>query len=123
MKPEGNCYVVHDEEKKLIRIGNERIERVFAYDSENGRFFTKQFINKVTGQNWAVSESREFCISIKQGGETVDVTNCYEGSQGGLGFKGCIVEKLVGGGKRLKATREHPKPSTSSPLSRDSSRV
>jgi len=101
---EKNCYVVHDGNKKQIRIGNERIERVFQYDLKKERFFTSQFRNKTTGQNWSVSESREFRISIKRGEHTIGIGNYYEEPEGSLKFEDLTIEELKDGGKKLKIT-------------------
>jgi len=106
MASEGSCYVVHDEENGVVKIGNNRIERVFRYDPGKGRFYTSQLKDKTTGKNWSVSEALEFRVSVKTGQDTVDIANIHEGPHGGLKFKGHAVEELCDGGKTLKVTIE-----------------
>ncbi|HIJ73294.1 MAG TPA: alpha-galactosidase [Candidatus Hydrogenedentes bacterium] len=96
------CYVTHDAEKGLIAIGNARIERVFQYDLNEGKFFTSAFTEKCTGTNWAVNAFHEFRLVLENGKGRVCVANRHSDTQAGLQFEGYSVEDLGDGGKRLR---------------------
>ena len=102
MKLNTDCYAGYDSEKALISIGNSRVERRFLCDIEQGKFFTDEFTNKATGDNWVTGQDNEFRISIDNGTEIIDVMNNAEKEAGQLKFQKHQVSDLEDGGKRLE---------------------
>lgn len=59
----GKVYCQHTEDVSYLTIENKGVSRMFKISSDSG-FFTKTFINKATGRNYANPKTQEFNITI-----------------------------------------------------------